>query len=79
MQEADGAESKRDFIHKVSIAYKEARESRHWLATLQATLMKDNSEVATLWQEADELVRILYAILQKAKRSINNEQWDNDQ
>jgi len=32
MQEADAAESRSDFIHKVSIALKEARETRYWLA-----------------------------------------------
>ena len=31
VEEADGAESKRDFIHKMSIAHKEARETRYWL------------------------------------------------
>ena len=45
MQEADGAESKDDFIHKVSVAYKEARESRHWLKTIRETVMKGDAEV----------------------------------
>jgi four helix bundle protein len=69
MQEADGAESKDDFIHKVSVAYKEVRESRHWLKTIQETVMKGDEEVAELWKEADELVRILFAILRKARLS----------
>ena len=69
MQEADGAESKKDFIHKVSVAYKEVRESRHWLATIRATIMKEDAEVIALWQESDELVRILFAILRNARQS----------
>lgn len=69
MQEADGAESKKDFIHKVSVAYKEARESRHWLATLQATVMKNNANLDALWSESDEIVRILFTILNNARQS----------
>jgi len=71
MQEADGAESKKDFIHKVSIAYKEARESRHWLATIQATIMKEDTEIFTLLKESDELVRILFTILRNSRQSRN--------
>ncbi len=71
MQEADGAESKKDFIHKVSIAYKEARESHHWLATIQVTIMKEDAEVSTLWQESDELIRIIFTILRNSRQSRN--------
>jgi four helix bundle protein len=71
MQEADGAESKKDFIHKTCIAYKEVRESRHWLATIRATVLKGDAEVTTLWQEADELVRILFTIIKNSRQSSN--------
>ena len=71
MQEADGAESKADFIHKVSIAYKEARESRHWLATLKETKMKSDVETTGLWAESDELVKILYTIIRNSRNSLN--------
>ena len=70
MQEADGGETKRDFIHKMSIAYKEARESRYWLAIIQETVMPDEAEIKLLWTEADEMVRILFAILRKSRLSI---------
>jgi four helix bundle protein len=79
MQEADGAESKKDFIHKVAVAYKEARESRHWLATLQATIMKHDAQVSTLWKESDEIVRILFAILNSARQSPNRPGYGNEQ
>lgn len=71
MQEADGAETKKDFIHKVSVAYKEARESSHWLATIRASVLKGDSEVTALWQESDELVRILFTILTNARQVPN--------
>jgi len=70
VEEADGAESKRDFIHKMSIARKEARETRYWLRIVRATgLSKDAQEISYLLQESDELVRILSAIIKSAKRN----------
>jgi four helix bundle protein len=67
MEEANGAESKSDFIHKVSIAYKEARETRLWLGMIEAAKLTEVIEVKELYAESDELVRILYAILRKAR------------
>jgi four helix bundle protein len=71
VQEADGAETKRDFIHKMSVAYKEARERRYWLGLIKAAVLINDSEVSDLWKEADELIRILYAILRNARASAN--------
>jgi len=70
VEEADGAESKKDFIHKMSIARKEARETRYWLRIIQISLL-DNAEVADLIQESDQLVRILSRIIANAKKSLN--------
>lgn len=70
VEEADRAESKRDFTHKVRIARKEARETRYWLRIVRATgLSKDPQEVDSLAQESDELVRILSAIIKSAKKN----------
>jgi four helix bundle protein len=68
VEEADAAESKRDFIHKMGIAQKEARETRYWLRIIKATLL-DDDEVQTLTKESDELVRILYTIVRNARQS----------
>lgn len=67
MEEAKGAESRNDFIHKVNIAYKEARETRLWLGMIKAALLPDAVEVADLYTECEELIRILYAILKKSR------------
>ena len=72
VEEADAAESKRDFIHKMSIAHKEARETRYWLRIIRAALL-DNDEVRALIQEGDELVRILYTIVENARQSSRSE------
>jgi four helix bundle protein len=69
VEEAHGAESQRDFTHKMSIARKEARESRYWLRLIQAAIL-DDDEVRALVQEADELVRILSAIVVTAKKHV---------
>ncbi|HTP08341.1 MAG TPA: four helix bundle protein [Anaerolineae bacterium] len=69
MEEANGAESKSDFIHKVSIAYKEARETRLWLGMMKAAELSNAAEVKELYTESDELVRILFASLRKARSS----------
>ena len=69
MEEANGAESKSDFIHKISIAYKEARETRLWLGMIEAAKLSGVAEVTELYAESDEIVRILFAILRKARTS----------
>ncbi len=68
VEEADAAESKPDFIHKMSIAHKEARETRYWLRLIDAALLVDD-EISSLIQESDELVRILYTIVKNARRN----------
>jgi four helix bundle protein len=67
-EEADGAESPRDFIHKTSIARKEARESRYWLRVVRTAIM-DNEEFADLERESGELVRIFSAMIANAQKS----------
>jgi four helix bundle protein len=68
VEEADGAESPRDFIHKTSISRKEARESRYWLRVVRAAIF-DDEELAALEQESDELVRIFSAMIANAQKS----------
>ena len=69
VEEADAAESKRDFVHKMSIAHKEARETRYWLRIIRAALF-DDDKVQVLIQESDELVRVLYTIVKNARQSL---------
>jgi four helix bundle protein len=69
MEEANGADSKSDFIHKVSIAYKEARETRLWLGMMKAAELIYTTEIRELYAESDELVRLRFAILRKARSS----------
>src|SRR6202161_694304 len=59
VQESRGAESKADFIHKLGMALKEAREARYWLALIQKANVVSAEQVNGLLQEAGELVAIL--------------------
>jgi four helix bundle protein len=68
VEEADGAESVRDFVHKTSISRKEARESRYWLRIVRTAIL-DDEEFAALEQESDELVRILSTMITNAQKS----------
>ncbi len=63
--EADDAESKRDFRHKIGISKKETRESKHFLRMLAIAVPESKNELRVLWQEAKELHLILNTIYRK--------------
>ena len=68
VQEADAAESRNDFIHKLGIALKETRETRYWLALVDATILCNDSEVQALIQESTELAKILFTIIANTRK-----------
>jgi four helix bundle protein len=68
VEEAQGGQSKADFISKMSIALKEARESHVRLRILAVTSAIDEVKLTPLIQEADELKRIIGAIIVSAKK-----------
>lgn len=65
--EADCAESKKDFIHKISICKKESKESKHWLRMTAKAVPELQEEARKLWKEANELQFIFIAIVNKSK------------
>ena len=67
LDEAQGAESKKDFIHKNALSLKEAREARHWLRLARGRERSLRPAVAPLIQEASEIIAIITAIILKAK------------
>jgi four helix bundle protein len=66
LAEADNAESKADFRHKIAVSAKEARETQYWIRLLRAAVSQHK-----VWQlqqqEVEEITRILGAILRNAK------------
>lgn len=67
--EADCAESRRDFEHKISIVKKEAKESRHWLRIIAKAVPELKDEARIFWREATELNLIFSAIINKSKKN----------
>jgi four helix bundle protein len=63
--EANESLSKKDFIMRVKICRKEAKESRYWLRLLNCNAEEVETERAVLVQEAGEIMKIFGAILQK--------------
>lgn len=67
-EEAEGAQSKADFIAKMSISHKEARETHFWLRVLRDTDYIETEYASELLDDCEELKRIGGAILISAKR-----------
>ena len=75
--EADCAESKKDFEHKLGIAKKEAKESKHWLRMIAKAVPKLNKEARILWKESNEIQLILIAIIRNSQINRNKKKEDN--
>jgi len=71
--EADDAESGKDFVHKIGISKKEARETKYWLRLIAVAVPELKVEADHLWQEAKELHLIFNSINKKirAKRKLD--------
>ena len=59
IEESIGGQSDKDFLSKLSIAYKEARETIYWLKLLQATDYLTQQEADSLLNDAEEICKIL--------------------
>ncbi|WP_435134412.1 four helix bundle protein [Formosa sp. A9] len=68
VREAEHAESKADFIHKLSIALKEANETEYWLELLRETDYLQNSEYLSIQLDIQEILRILTSIVKTSKQ-----------
>ncbi|MFD0977576.1 four helix bundle protein [Salinimicrobium gaetbulicola] len=65
--EANGAISTADFSAKVSIAYKESLECKYWLKLLKDSGYIKKEDFQNLFEQSDELSRILFSILKKTR------------
>ena len=70
--EAISAQSKRDFVHKLSISLKEARETLYWLRLLKDSAYIKEEEFRNLYIACDELIRILTKIILTTKEKYFN-------
>ena len=67
IEEAQAGQSRADFLSKMSIASKEARETLYWLKLLEKAELISDDRLQDLKQEADEIVRILTSIVKSTK------------
>ena len=68
--EADGAESKKDFQHKIGICKKESKETMHWLRMMSVANPDKSEKCRKLWKEAHELTLIFSSIVKKKRFEI---------
>ena len=69
VEEAMAASSRRDFLHKMSISSKEARESVYWLRLIDQSDLAPDIAVGAELEDAQELVRLLTSIVKTTKES----------
>lgn len=67
IEEAIGGVSRKDFINKMGIAYKEARETKYWLRLLRDSEIIDKSLAESLLTDCEELLRLLYTIINRTR------------
>lgn len=70
VRESEHAESKADFIHKLSISLKEANESDYWIELLYRSNYLDEKEYNSLKNDLEEILKLLVAIVKTTKASL---------
>lgn len=68
--EAQSAYSKKDFINKLGISLKEARESEYWIRPLITTNYLDKNESDSIQNDCEELIKLLTTIIKSSKKNI---------
>lgn len=71
IREAEHAESKKDFLHKMSISLKEANETLYWLLLLKETHYIKTEEYESIYGNCNELVKILVSIVKTTKANLS--------
>jgi four helix bundle protein len=69
IQEAQSAQSRKDFVHKLSIAQKESKETIYWINLLKDSSILESSKASTILELTTEVDKILASILVTTKNS----------
>ncbi|MDR0567304.1 MAG: four helix bundle protein, partial [Prevotellaceae bacterium] len=69
VEEAIGGYSRKEFSSKLSIAYKEARETRYWIRILSDTQIIDEKMAKSLLIDVEELLKIIGSIIKSLKNN----------
>nr|WP_299202123.1 four helix bundle protein [uncultured Brumimicrobium sp.] len=70
VREAQNAESKKDFIHKLAIAQKECDESSYWLELLKETIYLNPGEFVSINENSTELLKIIKSSILTIKQKM---------
>lgn len=68
IEESIGGQSEKDFLSKLSISYKEARETIYWLKLLKESDYISKNEFESIYNEAEEICKILAKIIITLKK-----------
>jgi four helix bundle protein len=69
VEEGLGSQSKKDFYFKLTIAYKEARETMYWLRIIQGAGILEKERMISVIYKCDEILRILGSILKTLRNN----------
>jgi len=69
VEESQSAQSKADFLHKLRISLKEARETRYWLKLIIGAKLVKETRLIPLLDEINELIKIIASIIVKTKNN----------
>lgn len=72
VEEAIGAQSRKDFYAKLTIAYKEARETSYWLRLLKDAQIAKEEDSNELLKELEEILKLIGSIQKTIKSTIEN-------
>lgn len=67
IQEGQSAISRKEFIHCINIALKEARETEYWLKIISKSQLVVSQKLILLLKEIDEIIRILVVIIKRSR------------
>ena len=71
IRESKNAESSSDYVHKLSIALKEADETQYWLEVLSLSKLIEENEYYSMNNDVKELIALLTSIISKIKNKTN--------
>ena len=72
VEEGIGGQSEKDFLAKINIAYKEARETHFWLRLLRDTDYLTDKQANSMIEDCDELLKIMGSIIKTVKTKLKS-------
>jgi four helix bundle protein len=72
VEEAIGGQTDKDFFAKITIAYKEARETKYWIRLLTDTKYLDEPNSTELLNDTEEILRLIGSIQKTMRAKIDN-------